>query len=53
MGRPFPKIFVCYLHFQFSVLSLELNLVLFAKISQNYTEFKYLLDIKVLTQQGP
>ena len=49
--KPFPKIFFSSLQFKFSVLSLEWIFVLFAKISQNYTDLKRLLNIKVLTQQ--
>ena len=48
--RPFPRMFLSSLHFQFSVLSSELNFI--CKQSKNYTHLRCLQDIKMLTQQG-
>ena len=42
-------IYLSCLQFQFSVLSLELNVGLLAKIGLNYIDLRCLLDIKVLT----
>ena len=48
---PFPEIFLSSLTFSVFNASLKLNLGLMAKVNWNYTDLRYLQDIKVLTQQ--